>query len=539
MTLLSGAPRNPTWGNGRSRPRLRLVRGRPDGTEPGPTGQVTTLEPPIVAAPVPEAAPLAGAAPLAEASESVQPTWREAFPSFRRWAVARDALASAAGGALVLLAGASPATALIWTLVLLVAIPAVSGLAGAYRWRTLGEGAAERRAIVRAGLTVGVTLMTLGYLGVVAVPTEVVFAAVPMAVGLDLGGRVIARRSVLSRRAEHGARLRTVLVGAGPLVDEFLAELDRSPGAGYDVVGWCEPPGTSGVPGLGGAPSPAGRELARLGSADEIAEIASTREIDVVVVVGPQGHGLTRRLSWSLAGSGTALVVVPTVGEITDSRISVRPTGDLWSVQLDVAHRPTKVPGKHLVDRVLGGALLALASLVLIPLAVTIRLTSPGPAFYKQRRIGRDGEPFTMWKLRSMYVDADARRAALLAQTDGNGLLFKMKDDPRITPIGKILRRLSLDELPQLINVVKGEMSLVGPRPALAEETAKYSGDEPKRLVVKPGLTGLWQVSGRSDLSREDSMRLDLRYVDNWSLGLDLAILWRTFRAVVGGRGAY
>ena len=167
-------------------------------------------------------------------------------------------------------------------------------------------------------------------------------------------------------------------------------------------------------------------------------------------------------------------------------------------------------------------------------------MTSRGPAFFKQERVGTEGERFTMYKLRSMYVDAEQRLADLRALNQhGDGVLFKMKDDPRVTPVGKHLRRFSLDELPQLINVVKGDMSLVGPRPPLQSEVKQYQNDVRRRLLVKPGLTGLWQVSGRSDLSWDESVRLDLHYVENWSLALDLHILWRTMFVVLGRHGAY
>jgi lipopolysaccharide/colanic/teichoic acid biosynthesis glycosyltransferase len=171
--------------------------------------------------------------------------------------------------------------------------------------------------------------------------------------------------------------------------------------------------------------------------------------------------------------------------------------------------------------------------------ALAVRITSPGPAFYRQVRVGVDGRTFTLWKLRSMYLDADARREAYLAMTDRDGPMFKMHKDPRVTSVGRILRRYSIDELPQLLNVVTGDMSLVGPRPPLESEVATYADHVQRRLHVRPGLTGLWQVSGRADLSWEESVRLDLRYVDNWSLAMDLVILWKTFRAVIAGRGAY
>ena len=195
---------------------------------------------------------------------------------------------------------------------------------------------------------------------------------------------------------------------------------------------------------------------------------------------------------------------------------------------------------KGAFDRVVAGlALIVLASLFLLVGAV-VRGTSRGPALFRQTRVGRNGETFTMIKFRSMYVDAEDRLAGLAGHNEsGDGLLFKMRDDPRVTPAGRIIRRFSLDELPQLINVLFGSMSLVGPRPPLPSEVAQYGDDVRRRLLVKPGLTGLWQVSGRSDLSWEDSVRLDLRYVENWSMSLDMLVLWKTARAVLGADGAY
>jgi exopolysaccharide biosynthesis polyprenyl glycosylphosphotransferase len=194
---------------------------------------------------------------------------------------------------------------------------------------------------------------------------------------------------------------------------------------------------------------------------------------------------------------------------------------------------------KDVADRAVAGVAVLLLLPVLAGIALVVRLTSPGPALYRQRRVGRDGRLFTVLKFRSMHVDADARQAAVDAENEGAGPLFKMKRDPRITGVGRWLRRTSLDELPQLVNVVLGDMSLVGPRPALPREVAAYDDVTRRRLLVRPGLTGLWQVHGRSDLSWEETRRLDVRYVENWSLGFDLSILVRTVDAVLRGRGAY
>ena len=193
----------------------------------------------------------------------------------------------------------------------------------------------------------------------------------------------------------------------------------------------------------------------------------------------------------------------------------------------------------NLPVRVLGALLLLVALPLIAAITIAVRVSSPGPLLFRQERVGVDGRRFTMLKFRSMVPDAEDRRRALAGLDDGNGMLFKIREDPRITPVGALLRRFSLDELPQLFNVLRGDMSLVGPRPPLPEEAAAYDDDAVRRLRVRPGMTGLWQVSGRSDLSWEESLRLDLRYVDNWSLALDLSILWRTWRAVIRGSGAY
>jgi exopolysaccharide biosynthesis polyprenyl glycosylphosphotransferase len=247
-----------------------------------------------------------------------------------------------------------------------------------------------------------------------------------------------------------------------------------------------------------------------------------------------------RRLSWALEQRGVELIVSPGIIEVAGPRISVRPVAGLSLLHLE---RPSASGGPHLLknvfDRVLGLALVIVLSPLLIGLALAVRLTSRGPLLFVQHRVGRAGNEFKMLKFRSMYVDAEQRLGDLHALSDGNAVLFKLRDDPRVTGLGKLLRRFSLDELPQLINVLRGEMSLVGPRPPLPQEVALYAADDTRRMLVKPGLTGLWQVSGRSDLSWEESVRLDLRYVDNWSMTLDLLILWKTVRAVVLGSGAY
>jgi exopolysaccharide biosynthesis polyprenyl glycosylphosphotransferase len=250
--------------------------------------------------------------------------------------------------------------------------------------------------------------------------------------------------------------------------------------------------------------------------------------------------GGLRRLAWSLEHHGIDLVVAPGLTEVAGPRIVIRPMAGLPLLHVDQARLSG---GAHLVGEAAGRVAAAAGLVVLAPVFVTVaaavRLTSRGPALFRQTRIGRHGEPFTLCKFRTMHERAEDDRHRLIDLNETDGLLFKVRRDPRVTPVGRVLRRFSVDELPQLWNVVRGDMSLVGPRPPLPDEVARYDGDLRRRLLVKPGLTGLWQVSGRSDLSWDESVRLDLYYVENWSLTLDLLILLRTVASVLVGRGAY
>jgi exopolysaccharide biosynthesis polyprenyl glycosylphosphotransferase len=276
-----------------------------------------------------------------------------------------------------------------------------------------------------------------------------------------------------------------------------------------------------------------------LGS-DDVADWVSRWQTDLVTLVGATSPERVRRLSWELEGTSASLAVMGIVDRVAPHRIDAATLagGTLLHVR---SSRPSLfVRGvKAVVDRTLGTLLLLLAAPLLAGMALLVRLDSPGKALFKQQRVGHRGEPFTMFKLRTMHVDAEQRLAELSGDDEGNGVLFKIRNDPRITRVGRLLRKTSLDELPQLINVVRGEMSLVGPRPALAQEVAKYDDQERRRLAVRPGMTGLWQVSGRSNLSWEESVDLDLHYADNWRLVDDLGIGFRTVDAVVRSRGAY
>jgi exopolysaccharide biosynthesis polyprenyl glycosylphosphotransferase len=245
-------------------------------------------------------------------------------------------------------------------------------------------------------------------------------------------------------------------------------------------------------------------------------------------------------LGWALEKTRAELLLAPAVTEVVGPRVHIRPVCGLPLMHMERPElRGTRRLVKNLFDRTAALVGIVLLAPLLVGLALAVSLTSRGGMFFRQERVGRDGRTFSMLKFRSMVAGADRLVDDLAADSDGNGVLFKRKNDPRVTRIGRFMRRYSLDELPQLVNVLTGAMSLVGPRPPLPTEVERYGFDMHRRFLVKPGLTGLWQVSGRSDLSWDDSVRIDVRYVENWSLAFDFMILWKTVGAVLRGSGAY
>jgi exopolysaccharide biosynthesis polyprenyl glycosylphosphotransferase len=265
-------------------------------------------------------------------------------------------------------------------------------------------------------------------------------------------------------------------------------------------------------------------------------------EADAVCVVNTSvfaGDRL-RALSWALLDRGIDLVTAPGLVDMASHRVEFDRAGIVTLLHL------RSVPGggprrlaKAVFDRIAAALALVVLALPMLAIGAAIRATSSGPALYRQTRVGKAGRRFTMFKFRTMVVDADDLRNDLLGANENDGMMFKLRNDPRVTRIGKFLRRSSLDELPQLINVLLGHMSLVGPRPPLPDEVADYRALERRRLLVRPGMTGLWQVSGRSTLTWDETLRLDLRYVDNWTFGTDIRLLWQTVSVVVKGTGAY
>jgi exopolysaccharide biosynthesis polyprenyl glycosylphosphotransferase len=285
-------------------------------------------------------------------------------------------------------------------------------------------------------------------------------------------------------------------------------------------------------------------EVPVLGSLDEIAEVVRTSGADTVAVTATASFGpsAVRKLSWDLENTDAELILAPALTNIAGPRIHTQPVAGLPLIHVA---RPTYRGANRILKKsfdVVGSLLLLiLFSPVLIVVAIAIKFTSPGPALFRQDRVGINGKSFRMMKFRSMEVDAEERLAKLRGerQDAGNDVLFKMRNDPRVTKIGRFIRRYSIDELPQLFNVVIGDMSLVGPRPPLKSEVDLYGDEVRRRLLVKPGMTGLWQVSGRSDLSWDDAVRLDVYYVENWSITGDIVIMWKTTKVVVSCAGAY
>jgi len=453
--------------------------------------------------------------------------------SLLRLVVTADLLsASAVGGLTAAGSGLGLQACLVLAVLSAVGWALVLLLHGAYRVRHLGSGPEEFQAVMRAAVTLIAVLGLTAYATQTLLPRRWVLVAVPVAAVLTSVLRYAVRHQLQRQRARGRAMLRTLVVGSHTQATPVAADLARQSSYGYDVVGICPP-----VLGRSAQAS----ALPVLGTVSDIAQVVHDHRIDVVIVTGSSLSGpALRRLSWALELAGADLVVAPGLVEVGGPHVSLRPTAGLSLVHVERPSRHLgRGLGKAVLDRTLGGALLVLAVVPLAVCAAAVALTSPGPAFFRQTRAGLDGTPFAMWKLRSMVVDAEARRGALLHDSDRDGPMFKMHADPRVTPVGRVLRRFSLDELPQLWNVVLGDMSLVGPRPPLMSEFEQYHDAVNRRLRVKPGLTGLWQVSGRADLTWEQSVNLDLRYVDNWSLAMDMLILWRTLRVVVRGSGAY
>ncbi len=413
--------------------------------------------------------------------------------------------------------------------------PLAQAVTGSYSPKYFGTGSEEFRKVARAGLLLLAGISVVSYAGQLDIARSFVLFTVPAMTLMAMVARFVGRKWLSWARRRGRCVKRVVAVGRDAAVADLIRRLQHDRYAGMEVVAACVT-----TPELASRAQSTGVPID--GDLASVVDVVRRRGADAVAVTSASETAAVylRELSWQLEGSGIELLVSPGLIEVAGPRLHIRPFVGLplLSIEEPVFSGWKRVL-KGALDRVGAAFAIVLVAPVLLAIAAAVRLSGPGPVLYRQERVGAFGERYTMLKFRSMIDGADDRLQDLLDLNEHDGLLFKIREDPRVTAVGRILRRFSLDELPQLFNVLGGSMSLVGPRPPLPQEVERYDTSIRRRLLVKPGLTGLWQISGRSDLSWEESVRLDLRYVENWSLALDLLILWKTASAVVRSRGAY
>jgi exopolysaccharide biosynthesis polyprenyl glycosylphosphotransferase len=495
---------------------------------------------------------LAGVDQLADRADTVPANKRFAAWS-RRYLIA-IATADALVGGIAAALPASISDTLSWNhravlLCLLGALvwPVAIALSRGYRRNRIGIGFDEPGAVIRAGMVVVVAVaLPAGFMAVPAGTLDpngafnllyallkLVAVGTSLAVVLSLLVRFLAHRA-LRFLQRQGRSLRHVLVvGSFGAAQQLSERIQREPDTGMKVIGLCLPSSELPRPVVDGIPV--------LGSLRQVPDVVRSMGCDAVAVTSDDvtRYSYLRELAWSLEGAGVELLVDPGLVEVAGPRMHIRPLMGFPLLHVEEPHfTGWRWMMKRVSDIVLASVGLLIISPVMLAIAAGVKLQDGGPIIFRQARIGRQGRPFTMLKFRSMMVDAEARKLELMEHNEGKGGLFKLSHDPRVTPLGQFLRNFSLDELPQLFNVLGGSMSLVGPRPHLASELAQMPSEASRRSLVTPGLTGLWQVSGRSELEGHDAIRLDLRYVENWSLSLDLQILWKTISAVLAKRGA-
>jgi exopolysaccharide biosynthesis polyprenyl glycosylphosphotransferase len=418
-----------------------------------------------------------------------------------------------------------------------LAWPVLLMMLGTYAERRHGTGASEYRRVGTAGI---IAIAVASYAAQVPALYEVyglrlLLIGIPLAAVLTLVNRAVSRWRLHAARRRGLMTKQVVLAGRNVAVLDLARRLRRDPAAGLSVVGAC-------IPLSADRRELESHGIAVLGHLEEVVRVVDEVGADAVVVASASETAAQylRELSWRLEGTNIDVLVSPGLVEVAPGRLQIRPTTSAPLIQIrEPEFRGHRRLIKAVLDRAGAAVLLLLSAPLLLAITLAIRVTSSGPALYRHRRVGKRGRPFDLFKFRSMVVDADRQIDSLRCRNEGNAVQFKLRQDPRVTRVGRFLRRYSLDELPQLINVLKGEMSFVGPRPHVDKEVEQYGPDAHRRLLVRPGITGLWQVSGRSDLSWNEAVELDVRYVENWSLGLDLAILIRTVRAVLRCSGAY
>lgn len=406
----------------------------------------------------------------------------------------------------------------------------------AYDRSLIGSSPAEYSSVARATFGLFTLVSASAFLGGVTMSRGLFAVFFPLLLIVSLFARYLVRKQLHRRRSTGSDLRRVVLVSRTSAIANVTEHFRRTPHVGYEVVGAY-------LPGLHKREAaPPNVDVALLGEPDDLIRDLDDLAIDAVALSGGELFETEslRSLAWKLHDTGVQLLMAPDLAEIAGPRIVSRPAGGLPLLLVDEPHTSGFA---QLVKGIVERSTALVSCIVLAPffagIAIAIRCTSKGPVLFHQTRVARDGREFSMLKYRSMVEGAEHMVQDLAEQNEHEGVLFKIKDDPRVTKIGGFLRKYSLDELPQLWNVVRGDMAMIGPRPPLPSEVEKYIDTTRRRLMVKPGITGLWQVSGRSDLSWEESVRLDLYYVENWSPLLDAIILAKTLRAVLAGKGAY
>lgn len=403
--------------------------------------------------------------------------------------------------------------------------------------RIIGVGPDEYKRVVASSFT------SFGLLAIVSMAFKAdvsrgYFAlALPIGLLALLAERWIMRKWLITQRKYGHYLSRVIVLGKTKDVKYVIAQINKKSGAAYEIVGAALSKRKQ-----RNVVEVDGQTVPILADLDTVHKSVIDFNVDAVIIAGQvkRGSKYIQRLGWKLEESKTELVLATGLTNVAGPRIHTRPVEGLPLMHVELPqYSGAKHVMKRLSDIVLSSIALTVLSPLFLALAILIKRDSDGPVFFKQKRVGRDESTFQMCKFRSMRTTAEAELAALTEHNEGSGPLFKLRDDPRVTKVGKWMRKYSLDELPQFWNVLKGEMSVVGPRPPLASEVAEYEKAAHRRLYLKPGITGMWQVNGRSELGWDESVRLDLYYVENWSLTGDFMILWRTARVMIHPIGAY
>ncbi len=485
----------------------------------------------------------ASVAPRASAALASRQQWERRYRTLLRSSDIVVVMLTCMLAAVLSLLATAPATLITdpWQLLRAPLWTAIIWLASLSLFNTreaaiMGAGSTEYSRVAHAtGLAFGALAMAFALFEWEGVRNQL-FVALPVGMIALTWSRWVWRRWLCHQRSVGRYASRTIVVGARDEVEYALRTLGHEGRLGYKVVGTTILDETLTHLTVDNHTYPV------TNNASAASRTAAELRADTIFIASqPVGDPtFVKRLAWELEGTAAEVILSSRLADVAGPRMTLRPIDGMPLIHVRI---PQFEGGAYLLKRGMDILVAGLALVAFLPIALVIialiKIDDPGPAFFRQSRVGRDGHEFRMLKFRSMRVDAEAQLAALRAANEGAGPLFKLKHDPRVTRVGQVLRRFSLDEVPQFWNVLRGDMSVVGPRPPLPDEVTAYDGSVFRRLYIKPGITGPWQVGGRSDLSWDESVRLDLRYVENWSVMGDLQIMWRTAKVMIKPEGAY